>query len=69
MSTSNSLTKMASTEKEQLALDCVGLDFAFVTGGENVLEGINLQLGKGARCLLVGANGGEPVCCNAESSR
>jgi CCR4-NOT complex subunit CAF16 len=51
---------------EQFTINCTGLDFAFKEGGENVLEGIDLQLEKGSRCLLVGANGGEYLVMSRE---
>jgi len=43
----------------QFALDCQSLSFSFAEGSETVLKGVDLQLERGARCLLVGANGGE----------
>ena len=42
-----------------LAIDCQKLDFAFNAEGETVLNGVDLQLERGSRCLLIGANGGE----------
>jgi len=59
-----SLNKMASTEnpeltpEETLAIDCTGLTYAFAEGLESALDGVDLQLKKGDRCLVVGANGG-----------
>ena len=41
-----------------LAIDCLNLSFSFAEGSQTVLKGVDLQLGRGARCLLVGANGG-----------
>lgn len=41
-----------------LAIDCQNLSFAFSEGSETVLKDINLELKRGSRCLLVGANGG-----------
>lgn len=46
------------TEAETLAIDCTGLTYAFAEGLESALDGVDLQLKKGDRCLLVGANGG-----------
>lgn len=40
------------------AIDCRDLSFAFAEGQETVLQGVDLQLEQGSRCLLVGANGG-----------
>lgn len=40
------------------AIDCRELFFSFTEGAETVLQGVNLQLEQGSRCLLVGANGG-----------
>ena len=40
------------------AIDCQDLWFSFTEGGESALNGTTLQLPRGARCLLVGANGG-----------
>ena len=40
------------------AIDCQDLWYAFTEGGESALCGTTLQLPRGARCLLVGANGG-----------
>jgi len=59
-----SLNKMTSTEnpeltpEETLAIDCTGLTYAFAEGLESALDGVDLQLKKGDRCLVVGANGG-----------
>lgn len=44
---------------DELAVDCVDLHYAFQEGLESALNGATLQLPKGARCLLIGANGGE----------
>lgn len=46
------------TEDETLAIDCQGLTYAFAEGLESALDGVDLSLKKGDRCLLVGANGG-----------
>jgi len=46
------------TPEEVLAIDCIGLEYAFAEGLESALDGVDLQLKKGDRCLLVGANGG-----------
>lgn len=40
------------------AIDCQDLTFAWKDGEDPVLEDINLNLVKGDRCLLLGANGG-----------
>ncbi|KAK1927015.1 P-loop containing nucleoside triphosphate hydrolase protein [Papiliotrema laurentii] len=40
-----------------LGVDCQNLSFSFNEGDEPVLQGVNLQLPQGSRCLLVGANG------------
>jgi CCR4-NOT complex subunit CAF16 len=40
------------------AIDCQDLWYSFTEHGESALSGTTLQLPKGARCLLVGANGG-----------
>jgi CCR4-NOT complex subunit CAF16 len=44
---------------ELLAIDCQELYYSFQEGLESALNGATLQLPRGARCLLVGANGGE----------
>ena len=54
---------MAAPTKEQegpLAIDCENLVYSFNPGenAESVLDGIDLKLAKGDRCLLIGANGG-----------
>lgn len=41
-----------------LAIDCQDLSFSFAEGQEPVLKGVDLELQRGSRCLLVGANGG-----------
>jgi len=46
------------TPEEVLAIDCTGLTYAFAEGLESALDGVDLQLKKGDRCLVVGANGG-----------
>lgn len=48
-----------SSDSGEHAIDCRDLHYAFVEGAESALTGATLQLPKGARCLLVGANGGE----------
>lgn len=45
------------------AIDCRDLWYSFTEGGESALNGTTLQLPVGARCLLVGANGGELGSC------
>jgi NADPH:quinone reductase-like Zn-dependent oxidoreductase len=53
------LQKMTEmTPEEVLAIDCTGLTYAFAEGLESALDGVDLQLKKGDRCLVVGANGG-----------
>lgn len=52
------MTTTTTADSAVLALDCQGLTFAFKEGAEPVLEGINLELKRGDRCLLIGANGG-----------
>lgn len=47
------------TDEETLAIDCQGLTYAFAEGLESALDGVDLQLKRGDRCLLVGANGGK----------
>jgi ABC-type Mn2+/Zn2+ transport system ATPase subunit len=47
------------TPEEVLAIDCTGLTYAFAEGLESALDGVDLQLSKGDRCLVVGANGGK----------
>lgn len=44
---------------ELLAIDCQELYYSFQEGLESALNGATLQLPRGGRCLLVGANGGE----------
>ncbi|KAL7423483.1 CCR4-NOT regulatory complex component [Cryptotrichosporon argae] len=39
------------------ALDCQALTFAYKDGDAPILDGVDLQLERGDRCLLVGANG------------
>lgn len=39
----------------QLAIDISGLNFDF--GGPLILDGIDLKIERGSRCLLVGSNG------------
>lgn len=51
------------TPEETLAIDCQGLTYAFSEGLESALDGVDLKLKKGDRCLLVGANGGKLVIC------
>jgi CCR4-NOT complex subunit CAF16 len=41
------------------AIDCQNLTFAWKDGIDPVLENINLELQRGDRCLLIGANGGK----------
>lgn len=49
-----------TTNPDELAIDCRDLTFSFAaTDPEPVLNGVTLQLERGDRCLLVGANGGE----------
>ena len=44
---------------EPLAIDVQGLTYAFPGGrGDDALTDATLQLGRGSRCLLIGANGG-----------
>lgn len=52
-------TDIELTNEETLAIDCQGLTYAFAEGLESALDGVDLQLKKGDRCLLVGANGGQ----------
>lgn len=40
------------------AIDCNKLTFAWRDGEEPVLHDMDLQLKRGDRCLLIGANGG-----------
>lgn len=40
-------------------INCQDLTYSFTEGSESALTGATLQLPKGARCLLVGANGGK----------
>lgn len=47
------------TTPDLAAIDCQNLSFAFAEGQKPVLDGISLDLKRGDRCLLVGANGGE----------
>lgn len=49
------------TAEETLAIDCEGLTYAFSEGLESALDGVDLKLKRGDRCLLVGANGGESI--------
>lgn len=44
---------------DTLAIDCQDLTFAFAEGQDPVLNNVNIQLKRGDRCLLLGANGGE----------
>lgn len=44
---------------ELLAIDCQDLTFSFTEGAEPVLQNVNVQLKRGDRCLLLGANGGK----------
>jgi CCR4-NOT complex subunit CAF16 len=53
-----STTNPELTPEETLAIDCQGLTYAFAEGLESALDGVDLQLQKGDRCLVVGANGG-----------
>ncbi|ORX38627.1 P-loop containing nucleoside triphosphate hydrolase protein [Kockovaella imperatae] len=46
-----------SNGESHLAIDCHKLDFSWNQDSELVLEGVDLNLGKGSRCLLIGANG------------
>lgn len=39
-------------------INCQDLTYSFTEGSESALTGATLQLPRGARCLLVGANGG-----------
>jgi energy-coupling factor transporter ATP-binding protein EcfA2 len=55
-----------STAEELLAIEVRGLTFTYTQGAESspikpeqTLEDIDLLLAKGARCLLIGANGCE----------
>ncbi|KAI9637274.1 P-loop containing nucleoside triphosphate hydrolase protein [Dioszegia hungarica] len=48
--------KPAKVEEEH-AINCQDLVYAFQEGAESALTGATLQLPRGARCLLVGANG------------
>lgn len=50
---------LQTASDELLALDCRDLTFSFKEGDEPVLEDVNLQLKRGDRCLLIGANGGQ----------
>ena len=50
---------LTPTPEETLAIDCEGLTYAFSEGLESALNGVDLKLKRGDRCLLVGANGGE----------
>lgn len=43
---------------DQLAIDCQSLTYSWKEGDDPVLENVNLELRKGDRCLLLGANGG-----------
>lgn len=52
------MTTDQPTPEEVLAIDCQGLTYAFAEGLESALDGVDLSLKKGDRCLLVGANGG-----------
>jgi ABC-type glutathione transport system ATPase component len=67
LSTHQSATMSApSTAEELLAIEVRGLTFTYTQGAESspikpeqTLEDIDLLLAKGARCLLIGANGCE----------
>lgn len=50
---------MPSSDTPLAAIDCQDLTFAHNTGLEPVLEHVTLELQRGDRCLLVGANGGK----------
>jgi len=52
------MTDQELTAEEVLAIDCQGLTYAFAEGLESALDGVDLQLKRGDRCLVVGANGG-----------
>jgi CCR4-NOT complex subunit CAF16 len=52
-------TAQAEPGADVLAIDCQELYYSFQEGLESALNGATLQLPRGARCLLVGANGGE----------
>lgn len=43
---------------DELAIDCQSLTYSWKEGDDPVLENVNLELQKGDRCLLLGANGG-----------
>ena len=45
----------------ELAIDVEDLTFSFAEGLDTALTSVDLQLEKGSRCLLVGANGGKRV--------
>jgi CCR4-NOT complex subunit CAF16 len=47
------------SDTEVLAIDCPDLTFAWAADAEPVLDNVQLQLQRGDRCLLIGANGGE----------
>lgn len=51
------------SETDPLAIDCENLVYSFNPGenAESVLDGIDLKLARGDRCLLIGANGGQSV--------
>jgi len=51
-------TPMPSDTTPLLAIDCKDLTFSHNTGLPPVLEHVTLELQRGDRCLLVGANGG-----------
>jgi hypothetical protein len=43
---------------DEHTINCQDLTYSFSEGSESALTGATLQLPRGARCLLVGANGG-----------
>ena len=58
------------SDANALAIDCQNLEFSWNQDTELVLSGVDLQLERGSRCLLIGANGGgwtSTYSCHSEA--
>lgn len=50
---------------DELAIDCHSLTYSWKEGDDPVLENVDLELQKGDRCLLLGANGGSSLALHS----